>query len=50
VRKLVLVSMLALFATAIALPVLVAPQSAVAAEKKKSKMKIEKKKKPSSKM
>jgi hypothetical protein len=47
VRKLVLASMLAAFATAIAVPAIVAPQSAVAAEKKKTKMKIEKKKKPS---
>jgi hypothetical protein len=50
VRKLVLASMLAAFATAVALPAFVAPQSAVAAEKKKPKMKIEKKKKPSAKM
>jgi hypothetical protein len=54
VRKLIVAGMLAAFAGALVLPAIVAPQSAVAAEKKKgvekTKAKTDKKKKPSGKM
>jgi hypothetical protein len=53
VRKLVVAGMLAAFAAAVALAPVAVPGSAVAAEKKKeikAKTKVEKKKKPTSKM
>jgi hypothetical protein len=53
VKKLVIAGMLAAFATAVALPVVIGSQEAVAAQKKKSMTKMQKeqpKKKPSGKM
>jgi hypothetical protein len=53
VKKLVIAGMLAAFATAVALPVVIGAQEAVAAQKKKSMTKMQKeqpKKKPSGKI
>jgi hypothetical protein len=52
VKKLVIAAMLAAFAAAVTLPMIMGPDGAFAAEKKKpmSKMEKEKKKKPTGKM